>query len=261
MNLGNQRWRERRAMFRRPEEQIHTREYGVVEMSSDGQAKAFVVEHHYSGSFPAARFRFGLYHRSALVGVAVFSHPCRDEVLTNVFPGRALDSVELGRFVLLDEVPGNGETWFLARCFELLRGRVRGVVSFSDPHPRERLDGTTVFAGHVGTIYQAANARYLGAGQRRSLRLLPDGRVFSARAISKIRAGHRGWWYSAQTLVEFGADPLLPGDDARAWLAAWLPRLTRQTRHPGHHRYAWGLARSAMRVLPVSQAYPKRRAA
>lgn len=30
--------------------------------------------------------------------------------LTNVFGAKAVESVELGRFVLLDDVPGNGET-------------------------------------------------------------------------------------------------------------------------------------------------------
>src|SRR5262249_25959639 len=71
--------------------------------------------------YPAARWRFGLFRRGVLQGVAVFSHPCNDRALTSVFPGRATDSVELGRFVLLDEVPGNGETWMLGRCFRLLR--------------------------------------------------------------------------------------------------------------------------------------------
>ena len=42
-----------------------------------------------------------------------------------------LTTVELGRFVLLDSVAGNGETWFLARSFEILRKHaIVGVVSF-----------------------------------------------------------------------------------------------------------------------------------
>jgi hypothetical protein len=33
-------------------------------------------------------------------------------------------------------VPANGESWFLARCWEMAaRQGVRGVVSFSDPVP------------------------------------------------------------------------------------------------------------------------------
>src|SRR5262252_7100744 len=176
-----QRWRERRDSYRRPDEQIKTSRYDVVEIADDTTAKTFVKTHHYSGSYPAARFRFGLYRSGALVGVSVFSVPMRKAVLTKVFPGDASDSVELGRFVLTDDVEGNGETWFLARCFEQLKAKeLRGVVSFSDPMPRQAADGRQMFAGHLGIIYQAHNGRYLGRATRRTLRLLPDARVFSA---------------------------------------------------------------------------------
>ena len=106
-----QRWRLGLAAYRPPDEPIRTADYDVAELTDDTLAKGFVVRHHYSGSYPAARWRFGLFRQGVLQGVAVFSHPCSDRVLTSVFPGRATHSVELGRFVLLDEVPGNGETW------------------------------------------------------------------------------------------------------------------------------------------------------
>ena len=129
-----------------------------------------------------------------------------------------------------------------------------GVLSFCDPFPRATLDGRTVFAGHIGTIYQAHNGRYLGRGAPRTMRFLPDGRVLSARAISKIRARERGWRYAAAQLVEFGADPLT--EDTTAWLARWLPRLTRTARHPGNHKYAWTLQRGHRRHLGC-RPYPK----
>src|SRR5438876_508863 len=93
-----QRWREGADCYRPPDEPIRTADYEVADLPDDAVAKGFVLEHHYSGSYPAARWRFGLCHRGALHGVAVFSHPCNDRVLTNIFPGRATDSVELGRF-------------------------------------------------------------------------------------------------------------------------------------------------------------------
>ena len=160
---SSQRWRERRDSYRIAGEMIQTSAYEVATIADDSTPKAFVVQHHYSASYPAARFRMGLYRTGALVGVAVFSHPCRNEVLTRVFPGDPLASVELGRFVLLDDVPANGETWFLARCFRLLRGHVAGVRSMSDPVPRRTLDGRMVTVGHIGCIYQAHNAVYLVA--------------------------------------------------------------------------------------------------
>lgn len=250
--MHTQRWRHGRDRYRPAGEVIAPREYDVASLVDDETPKAFITEHHYSRSYPAARFRFGLYRHGTLVGVAVYSHPCNNAVLTNVFPGDPLDAVELGRFVLLDEVPGNGETWFLARTFEQLRKEVRGVVSFSDPVPRMRADGSVMFAGHIGTIYQAANAAYLGRGTARMLRILPDGTVFNERAISKIRNQERGWRYSAAILERFGASP--PGIDLRGWLAEWLPQLTRPLKHSGNHRYAWSFAKHTFDRQP----YPKR---
>lgn len=253
----NQRWRARRDSYRPAGEPINTARHDVSPITDDGPAKAFVLAHHYSASYPAARFRFGLFERARLVGVAVFSHPCNDRVLTGVFPGAARDSVELGRFVLLDRVPGNGETWFLARCFELLRGDVQGVISYSDPVARLDAAGNATHPGHVGTIYQAHNGIYLGRARARVLRLLPDGTTFSDRARQKLRARERGWRYAAAALERFGAAPLAAGGDAAAWLDTWAPRLTRPLRHPGNHRYAWALDRAARRHLPPSQRYPK----
>lgn len=260
---ATQRWRDRRDSYRPAGEPINTAAYDVAPIAEDAIAKAFVRRHHYSASYPAARFRFGLYRAAELVGVAVFSHPCSDHVLTRVFPGPARASVELGRFVLLDDVPANGETWFLARAFEGLRAEgLGGVVSFSDPIARTRADGSAIFPGHVGTIYQAANAVYLGRGKRQILRLLPDGRVFSHRAVTKIRAGDRGWRAAALELERLGAGEAPEEREPRAtWLADALEALTRPLRHPGNHKYAWSLARATRRALAPSLAYPKRLAA
>src|SRR5512135_2698121 len=163
LDTGNQRWRERKAFFRRPDEQIDARIHDVAAFDSDNVARDFIATHHYAGTLPPAKFRFGLYERGELVGVAAFTVPQRDEVTRNVFPTLPPDQrVELGRFVLLDRVKGNGETWFLSRCLKLLAlENVFGVVSFSDPVPRPTLAGKVVMPGHVGTIYQAANASYL----------------------------------------------------------------------------------------------------
>jgi len=253
---SNQRWLFRRDRYRPAAEVIRTAEYEVAEIPDDRTAKKFVTDHHYSGSYPAARFRYGLYRRSELVGVSVFSHPCNDRVLTSVFPCSAIEAVELGRFVLLDSVPGNGETWFLGRCFEELRKEgLQGVVSFSDPVARRSADGVVVFPGHIGTIYQAHNAVYLGRGTPRRLRLLSDGSVLSDRAIQKLRSKTKGWEYTARLLVAAGADE--PGADLRLWWSHWAPVVTRTIAHPGNHKYAWAIAKPMQRLMPTSMPYPK----
>jgi hypothetical protein len=256
--LFNQRWRLGHASYRPPDEPIRTAEYDVAELSDDTIAKTFVLEHHYSGTYPAARWRFGLFRRGVLQGVAVFSHPCNDRVLTSVFPGRATDSVELGRLVLLDEVPGNGETWMLGRCFRLLRREgLAGVVAFSDPCRRLNRDGVPVFGGHVGRIYQAHNGVYLGRTTPRTLTLLPDGRILSDRTQQKVRAADRGVRYAVRQLVACGAEPPLSWVPAAltAWLLQWKRRLCRPVRHRGNHKYAWRLSRRVR--LPPGLPYPK----
>lgn len=57
-------------------------------------------------------------------------------------------------------------------------------------------------------------------------------------------------------LERHGAAPLENGD-VGAWLARWLPALTRPLRHSGNHRYVWALDRRVRRHLPASLPYPK----
>jgi hypothetical protein len=255
--IANQRWRDGAHSFRPAGETINTHAFEVAAIPDDNTARSFVERHHYSGSYPAALHRFGLYRGAELAGVAVFSVGVNDKSLA-IFPGTPRESAELGRFVLLDAVPGNGETWFLARCFEQLRAEgMIGVLSLSDPVARRAADGRVIFPGHIGTIYQAHNAVYVGRATPRSLHLLPDGRVFSARAQQKIRARDQGWRYSAAQLEAAGARPLTATEDPGAWLREQLPIVCRRFRHPGNLKYAWTLNRRDRRHLPASLPYPK----
>lgn len=263
MNVdGAQRWRGGRASYRPAGEVIDTRRFEVAAIDGPGAdniARAFVVAHHYSASYPAARERIGLYRGGALVGVAVFSHPAQDKVL-GCLPCPKAEAVELGRLVLLDDVPANGESWFIARTFELLRARgYAGVVSFADPVPRSAVGGEVVFPGHLGTIYRATNAAYTGLATARTLRLLPDGRVFSERTRSKIRARERGWRHAVDQLVEHGAaPPERTGDavDLAAWLGGALKVVTRTLKHTGNLRYLFGLTPTMKRLVASSKTHP-----
>jgi len=257
-----QRWRGGRGRYRPAGEVIVPSRHEVSEISSDEVARAFVERHHYSRSFPAARRRFGLYERGELVGVAVLSHPMHDQVTASVFPGvPRLDAAELGRFVLLDRVAGNGESWFLARVWELLAGELAGVVMYSDPVARQDSQGRSVMPGHVGVIYQATNATYLGRGRGGAVYVLPDGSVFSRRTAQKISGGERGFRPAMDLLVRHGAPE--PGFDLssvplrKEWLKVALAACSRKVMHPGNHKYAWGIDRRVRRRLPESLPYPR----
>lgn len=266
----NQRWELGRDSYRPAGEVIRPSEYEVAEIPGDTIAREFVETHHYSRTYVAARFRFGLYRHGALVGVAVFSQPVNNRTLTNVFPCHHLETCELGRLVLLDEVPGNGESFFVAECFRRLRKAevieaatghelrgILGVVSFSDPVPRKTSEGRIVLPGHVGTVYQALSAIYVGRGTARTIRLLPDGTVLNERAIQKIRKLEKGWKGQVEKLRSFGADGIW--DDPRAWLRHWANRLTQPLAHAGNHKYVWALGRKMRPFLPDTLPYPKKK--
>ena len=253
----NQRWEEGRPRWRSDRETINPSEYNIEEMpGKDRRAMEFVETHHYSRSYPSGRFSFALRRHGRLVGVAVFSHPTNNLTLTKSFPCDALEAVELGRLVLLDEVPGNGESWFVARCFKGLSSHhIRGVVSFSDPMPRRAADGTVLTPGHRGCVYQSLNAVYTGRGTARTLRMFSDGTVLNDRTIQKIRKQERGWEGAVRTLQAYGAGDL--DRPPAEWVRAWVPQLTRAVPHRGNHKYLWAIDRRLRESLPRSMPYPK----
>lgn len=243
-----QRHREGQVRWRPAREVVSLVGLEVADIDRD-TARSFIERHHYERSYPAGRFRFGLYQRAELVGVAVFSQPVNN-LSTACLPGEPLERVELGRFVLLDQVGANAESWLLGRCFEELRRQgLTGVVSFSDPVPRRTLCGAVVMPGHVGTIYQAHNAVYLGRSKAERRRLLPDGTLAHNRGLAKIRKRERGWRTAVAELVRHGAREPLEGEDLRLWLGRELPAISRSLPHRGNHKYAWTLRRRDRRHL------------
>lgn len=262
-----QRWRDRQDRWRPSGEIINTDDYGV-RVIPHREARAFVEGHHYSGSYPADRVRVGLMRKRGpgpgeLVGVAIFSVPAQRRAIPSWCGVPSSHGVELGRFVLLDDVPGNGETWFLARAFSALQAElpeIRAVLSYSDPMPRQDASGRLVMPGHVGTIYQAHNGLYRGRSSARTLYLDRRGRIMSPRTMSKLRGGERGADGAYQQLLEAGAPPRGFGEPPREYLArALASEAFTRFRHRGNHAYVWGLDRATLRALRAtpSAPYPK----
>jgi hypothetical protein len=79
-----------RQSWRRPEDGgFEPARYGIAPIA-EAAAKTFVTRLHYSGTYPAASQRYGLFNltrgMAELVGVAVLSVPSSRSVLTSVFP-------------------------------------------------------------------------------------------------------------------------------------------------------------------------------
>jgi hypothetical protein len=201
-----------------------------------------------------------MYYGGELVGVAVYSVPCHPAVISNHFPFEWRAGVELGRFVLLDSVPFNGESWFLARTREILAADgYLGIVSFADPVARCGAGGAVTFGGHVGTIYQASNAVLSGRGRGQTLLVLPDGTAWHRRNLGKVIGLKYGWPGAVEALEKWGTSPFRPDteDTRRVWLNEALAQVTRPAKHPGCLRYLWGLNKRVRRFLPKSDPYPK----
>lgn len=250
----SQRWRERRSRFVDDLELIDPRRY-AVEVIEHALAREFIARHHYLPTYPAAQLAVGLFAerpRPRLAGVAVFAVPATGAVVTaHTGFDTAGRGCVLARLILLDEVPQNGESFFVARALRLLRRErpaIEAVVSFSDPG-----------AGHIGRVYAALSAAYRGRTAERSV-LSADGRTISDRTLSKIRGGERGQAGAVDQLVDLGAPPPAPGEP----LPAWLMRLRRERflvahRRPGLFAYCFELTRRARRqgrALP-RLPYPK----
>ena len=91
LGLFCQRWDRRRASYR-PACEIFDPRFASVERIGAREAKAFVETHPSSGSYPAVRFRAGVwikepFKKDRLAGVGVFSVPMNQKVVPAKFAG------------------------------------------------------------------------------------------------------------------------------------------------------------------------------
>ena len=262
-----QRWGGGREAWRPAGELVDVSRFDVETIPED-VAKAFVTRHHYSGSYPAASCRVGLFRRELghvreLAGVAVFSVPPQAAAIRRWTGTDA--GLELGRFVLLENVEGNGETFFLSQAFRVLaeeKPGISAVLSYADPMVRLTAEGRIVTPGHVGTIYQAHNGRHVGRSEARWSYFDRDGRIVSRRALSKVRGDEIGAGGAYAGLLAQGAPERRPFEEGAAYVARVLAEAPwTRIRHPGNLAYVWGVGagkRAARRALPEALPYPKR---
>jgi len=117
-------------------------------------AEGFLQQHHYLGTLPVGTVVFGWFD-GGLKGVAAFGTPSSPSSAKTIFGIEHDESVwELRRFALIQPSVPNLASKFLASACKELRtynSAIRVVISYAD-------EG----AGHIGRIYQAIGARYVG---------------------------------------------------------------------------------------------------
>ncbi len=239
----------------------------AVRPLGEAAARAYVVANHYSGSYPAALQRYGLWDAGRLVGVAVLGAPTSVRALTNVLPTCEpyRESALLSRFVLADDVPANGETWSLARVFaHAAEAGMRGIVSFADPVPRVEWPARCCSRAMSGPSIRPLVGVFAGRTTARRLTLLPTGQVLNDRAKSKVRQQERGHEAVERSLVSLGAAVPRAGQRPAAWLAQALDDIGAVVMtHAGNFRYVWVLGTPAQRrrtpIAVPALPYPRRR--
>ncbi len=310
-----------------------------VEPISFTEARRFVVEHHYAGTYPADVARYGMFQRGRdgafrLTGVCVFSthvNPAtsarwvqssvdplelmppppalpphdetnpeavakavaaaqaqhareieritqrrelaveqaiatapaehraqlveeiaeRQERIARILSG-PIKSLDLGRFLLLPDLEGNAETFFLRRAlWALARDKPEYdlVISMSDPMSYRTKDGGVISPGHYGGIYVGAGLRHVGRSRPEKRRLAQNGRIVNGRTLAKIRkpteSGHDG---AVETLISLGAPPPEDGESGAAYVTRALSSgAFCDVNHPGNLVYA----------VPVSARYAR----
>jgi len=265
-----QRWRHGTpSWIRRRDGGFDRHRYRVVALPEQ-PAKAFTLEHHYAASWPAARLRYGMLdlEDGTLRGVLVLGVPMHPAVLTRPFPHLEpyRQSLELSRLILLDDVAANGESHFVTQALrQAAELGLRGVVAHADPQPRYRQTPAGLILikpGHYGCVYQACSALYTGLTTARTLIMLPDATVLSARAVSKLLAGDRGAKGVIDRLLGLGAPPPGRTQHPAVWLTAALAAIgATKVRHPGNHRYLITVGgprnRGRTHIALTARAYPK----
>jgi hypothetical protein len=150
-------------------------------------AKAFVAEHHYSGTVPTAvAVTYGAFVHGRLYAVAMYGFGANPNAiatfrrLSGILHLHRFNTLELSR---LCRRGSRGKarlqlTAFIARCHRLLTRDhgIRFVISYSDPEH-----------GHDGGIYKAANFQSMGETQ-------PERHGVDATG----KPVHRRKWYRVQ---------------------------------------------------------------
>ena len=145
------------------------------------EVAGFIDKHHYAGFMNGVRVfqSFAVYHGNRLVGGAVFGGMAT--TAWKAFGDCENKVIELRRLVLLDEAGRNSESRVIGMMLRWLKANsdMEVVVSYADPAH-----------GHDGTIYRAANFKYVGLSGKDKKLLDPEtGKVHHSRSMRATNNG------------------------------------------------------------------------
>jgi len=135
--------------------EVKAKEIFTIEEISKVQAYKFILIYHYLAEAKFfAKFSYGLFFNSELVGVSTYSNPQGTMALKGWFGLSNSDQsvLELSRLCMLPDLNGsNATSYLLANSLKKLRAeKVKAVITLADD------------SRHVGSIYQVCNFKYYG---------------------------------------------------------------------------------------------------
>jgi hypothetical protein len=133
-----------------------------IQKASNSEAKDLIVKNHYTHKWTIAELCLGLYKKEfvegffdtdKLLGVIIFGPTAGANVAKSISPLlNASNTWELKRLWVDDCLGKNTESWFISQAIDYIKNfhsNIKCIISYADPD-----------AGHIGTIYAAANFIY-----------------------------------------------------------------------------------------------------
>ena len=119
------------------------------------------IKYHYLATKASCTYSYGLFSGEEIIGVILYGNPTAPTTIKICGEKHKKDVIEITRLWIKDDTPKNTESFFIGNTLKLVDKPI--IVAFADPE-----------AGHIGTVYQAANFVYTGRSDR-------GGRVIAIR--------------------------------------------------------------------------------
>jgi GNAT superfamily N-acetyltransferase len=144
-------------------------------MINAGDVEGFLEQHHYIGFGRSSVISYAITLGQKLVAAVKFSTPVRVSVATKM-GYEFKEVIELDRLCIHPDFHRkNFASWLLARIIKRIKEdlpAIRCIVSFADPS-----------AGHIGTVYKAANWKELGKTARSYFYINQDNEILHKKTL------------------------------------------------------------------------------
>lgn len=149
---------------------------------------------------------FAMFLNGKLVGGSVMGKPRHEKKYKNC--------IDIRRMALVNEAPCNSESWFISQIIKWVASNTSYdyVLSYSDK---------TV--GHIGTIYKAANFKYIGETTPTKY-VVWNGKTYHPRSLSI----ERPYSHELRKAINEGSASLITGLSKSIWLYTISKKLKRK---------------------------------